>query len=96
LGAGALAGRKRTSWGVVVVGSWGLLLKPGVLDLRPLTIYWDPTGRRETTKFWGRQGGLSSRKLGLEAFSWLTVSHTPTGGALAATRRHGRQVDETC
>ena len=37
------------SWGVVVVGSWGLLLKPGVLELAPLAIYWDATGRRKGT-----------------------------------------------
>jgi hypothetical protein len=35
-GAGALAGRwKGGQAGVVVVGSWGLLLKPGVLVLGP-------------------------------------------------------------
>lgn len=34
-GAGALAGRNGDELGFVVVGSWGLLLKPGVLDLGP-------------------------------------------------------------
>jgi hypothetical protein len=47
LGAAALAGKKRTSWGVVVVGSWGLLLKPGVLELDPLAICWDAAGLEE-------------------------------------------------
>lgn len=44
-----MQGKDRMSWGVVVVGSWGLLLKPGVLELAPLAIYWDATGRRKGT-----------------------------------------------